>query len=92
MVTIENQYLKATINQKGAELASLIKKADQMEYMWQADPAHWSRHAPVLFPIVGKLKSDEYLLDDKRYSLSQHGYAMRASMLLFNRNIALLAD
>ena len=36
-VTISNGFLEATINEKGAELASLC--ANQIEYIWQADPA-----------------------------------------------------
>jgi len=74
MITILNDTLKANINFKGAELNSLIKIDDQTEYIWQADPNHWARHAPFLFPIVGKLKNDEYLYDGNQYNLSQHGF------------------
>ncbi|WP_125571678.1 aldose 1-epimerase family protein [Lacticaseibacillus songhuajiangensis] len=75
MVKIENEFLTAEINLHGAELSSLVAKADGTEYMWQADPAVWARHAPVLFPIVGALKDDQYTYQDKTYHMTRHGFA-----------------
>ena len=75
MISIANQHLTASINLKGAELTSLQLKKKKTEYIWQADPVYWARHAPVLFPIVGKLKNDEYVFNELIYSLSQHGFA-----------------
>jgi galactose mutarotase-like enzyme len=75
MKKLENQYITANINAFGAELCSLRLKQDGTEYIWQADSRYWGRHAPVLFPIVGRLVDNEYLLDNKVYNLSQHGFA-----------------
>lgn len=72
---IENEYLSARFSTKGAELTSLRANTTQQEYIWQADPAHWARHAPILFPIVGKLKNDTYTYLGKSYKLPQHGFA-----------------
>ncbi|EOH88612.1 aldose 1-epimerase family protein [Enterococcus pallens] len=72
-VRIQNDYLQAAISEKGAELTSL--KANGIEYMWQADPAYWGRHAPILFPFVGRLKDDQYSYKGKTYPMSQHGFA-----------------
>ena len=75
MFTVENTHLRITINPKGAELQSIYNKVLDMEYMWNADPAFWGKHSPVLFPIVGALKNDTYYLDNKAYHLSRHGFA-----------------
>ncbi|WP_407857114.1 aldose 1-epimerase family protein [Enterococcus hailinensis] len=72
-VTISNDFLTATINEKGAELASL--KANDIEYIWQADPKYWGRHAPFLFPFVGRLKDNQYTYKGKTYPMGQHGFA-----------------
>ncbi|QUI22482.1 aldose 1-epimerase family protein [Vallitalea pronyensis] len=72
---LENDVLKIEVNALGAELSSMMMKEDGTEYLWQGDPASWKRKAPVLFPIVGGLKDNEYYVDDKRYGLSQHGFA-----------------
>src|SRR3546814_9367268 len=46
--------------------------------MTDADPAFWTGHAPVLFPIVGRLRGDSYRLNGREYSLPQHGFARRS--------------
>lgn len=75
MYTIENEYLSASINEKGAELTSLVYKPSGQEYMWNADPAYWAKHSPVLFPIVGTLKNNTFVYKNKSYQLSRHGFA-----------------
>ncbi len=72
-VTITNDFLEATINEKGAELVSL--RANEIEYIWQADPQYWGRHAPILFPFVGRLKDNQYSYQGKTYPMGQHGFA-----------------
>ncbi len=74
MLYLENERMKAAVDERGAELCSLIEKSDGMEYIWQADPAIWGRHAPLLFPIIGRLKDKEYTLGGKTYSITQHGF------------------
>ena len=71
--TLENDQCRATVSSHGAELTSL--QHDGREYLWQADPAYWGRHAPLLFPIVGKLPNDTYLVEGQAYKLPQHGFA-----------------
>lgn len=74
-LVLENAQAKATFKLKGAELSSFIHKENGLEYIWQADPKVWGRHAPVLFPIVGKLKNDIYFYNNDMFHLSQHGFA-----------------
>lgn len=74
-VTIENEYLTATIAEQGAELQSLKSKTTGLEYIWTGDPAYWGKHAPILFPIVGALKDDTYTHQGKTYSMPKHGLA-----------------
>lgn len=75
MFTIESAFLKAVINPKGAELTSLVHKENTLDYMWSGDPAFWGKYSPVLFPIVGTLKNNEYLYKDQAYQLPRHGFA-----------------
>ena len=64
--------LAATIKAHGAELCSL--KGGGIEFVWQAGP-EWPRHAPLLFPIVGRLAGDELRQRGKPYRMTQHGFA-----------------
>jgi galactose mutarotase-like enzyme len=73
MIQIENDHLVVKINQKGAELQSVQLNA--LEYLWQADPNYWGKHAPVLFPIIGELKDGKYIFENKEYHLTRHGFA-----------------
>ena len=53
-VTIRSDGLTARLNPIGAELWSLRDQRGD-EWMTDADPAYWTGHAPLLFPIVGAL-------------------------------------
>lgn len=72
---IENEFLKVKIDSFGAELNSLKKQNDDLEYLWNGDKKYWNRKAPVLFPIVGKLKDNIYFFKNKKFSMNQHGFA-----------------
>lgn len=73
MITINNEYLKASFNEVGAELKSLVFAGD--EYIWEGKAEVWSGSCPILFPICGGLKDDKYLLNGKEYTLAKHGFA-----------------
>ena len=75
--TISSGDLTARINPLGAELWSLTDRRGR-EYMTDADPAFWTGHAPLLFPIVGALNGDRYRLDGREYELKKHGFARRS--------------
>ncbi len=72
---LENKFIAVKIKDTGAELCSYYDKKKQREIIWQADPYHWRRHAPILFPIVGKVYKNSYKHENKNYELSQHGFA-----------------
>lgn len=74
MFTLENESIIIKIKPQGAELSSIFSKITNKEYLWDANPAYWNRHAPVLFPIVGRLVNDTYYHEGKEYSLPQHGF------------------
>jgi len=65
--------LAASVCAQGAELCALSDHTGR-PYLWPAGPA-WPRHAPNLFPIVGRLRSDTLRHDGASYTLTQHGFA-----------------
>jgi galactose mutarotase-like enzyme len=74
-IVLENEDLKVSVKAAGAELTSLFNKKNSHEYLWNADEKVWGRHAPILFPIVGKLKDQKYTYEGQEYTLPQHGFA-----------------
>lgn len=75
MKELSNEYLRVVINSKGAELQSIVRKDNELEYLWSGDPAFWGKKSPVLFPIVGGLKNNTYTFRDIPYQLGRHGFA-----------------
>lgn len=72
---LENEALRIEVNDFGAELARVYDKNAGREVLWNADPAYWNRHAPVLFPFVGALQDEQYQYNNKSYRMGQHGFA-----------------
>ena len=71
--TLRTDTIAATIDAQGAELVSLQATGGR-EMIWQAGP-EWPRHAPILFPIVGRLAGDTLRVGGRSYPMGQHGFA-----------------
>jgi galactose mutarotase-like enzyme len=71
--TLRSEDITAIIAPDGAELISL-RDRQGLELLWQAGAA-WPRHAPILFPIVGKLKNDTLRHQGRVFPMTQHGFA-----------------
>ncbi len=70
---ISNNIYTLKVDSLGAELISASYKKE--EYLHQKEKVFWNRSSPVLFPIVGKLKNNNYKYNNKNYSLPIHGLA-----------------
>ncbi|MGI4743557.1 MAG: aldose 1-epimerase family protein [Janthinobacterium lividum] len=90
MPTLTSATARVEIATHGAELTSFINLATGLDYVWPADPAQWARHAPLLFPIVGRLPDDTYLHNGQAYKLSQHGFARDQEFQLIREDAASL--
>ena len=73
---LKGENMTYTISSLGAELLS-AKNAVGEEFIWQADAAFWGDHAPLLFPICGRLKNAYYMYEGKRYDMRIHGFLKR---------------
>ena len=74
MYTIQNDYIKVTINEKGATMWSVQDNSGQ-EYLWQGDPQYWVNRAPNLFPYIGRMPESKYTFEGKQYEMPIHGFA-----------------
>ncbi len=72
---LENDRLCVKISDMGAELTDIYDKIKHREVLWQADPAYWNRHAPILFPNVGRHYRNVYRVNGQEYPSGQHGFA-----------------
>ncbi len=78
MLTIASAFLSADLSPLGAELQDL-RDATGRSLQWDGDPAVWAGRAPLLFPIVGRLRNDRYRLHGRTYALPKHGFARRST-------------
>ena len=83
--TLENEYLKLTVASLGAEVVSLVRKSDGVEHIWQADPAVWRCHAPVLFPHCGKVVDGTIHAKGRDFPAKQHGFAREMETVLVSQ-------
>ena len=71
----------ATVRLKGAQITS-FKGADGREVIWQADPAYWPQHAPVLFPVCGSVRNERINIGGKSYPMTKHGFTRNPDFAL----------
>ena len=71
--TLRNSEMEVQVSSKGGELVSL-RDAAQTEYIWIGDARYWKRHAPQLFPCIGRLTNNQYRMDGALHEMGQHGF------------------
>ncbi len=85
-IVLSSGDYSATILTFGAELCSIKHLPSDSEFMWQAEKSVWPRHAPVLFPFVGRLKNFEYRYNGQAFSIEQHGFARDMQFEIVEQN------
>jgi galactose mutarotase-like enzyme len=73
--------LDAAINLQGAELW-FLRDRNGGHLLWHGTPDIWPHRAPILFPIVGRLRDDTYRLDGHTHRLPRDGFARNARFTL----------
>lgn len=74
MYQLKNTDFTVTISLKGAELQSILDKNGR-EWLWQGNPDIWQGQAPLLFPVIGRLKDGSYTHEGATYEINKHGFA-----------------
>jgi galactose mutarotase-like enzyme len=86
LIAIASDALTVRINPQGAELWSIADVGGR-EYMTDADPAFWTGHAPVLFPVVGSTAHDRITVDGQAYPMQRHGFARHARFTVVEQDV-----
>jgi galactose mutarotase-like enzyme len=89
--SIADDTLEISIDTKGAELQSVRDSRSGAEYLWQGNPAVWAGQAPLLFPIIGRMKGGRYSLRGEEYSLGIHGFAAASDFECVKRGERILS-
>ena len=83
--TLQNTHILVEVNTKGAEILQFRNLYKTQEVLWKPDLNFWNRTAPLLFPVVGKLKNDQFKYEGKLYSMKQHGFARDAEFAVIQQ-------
>lgn len=83
--TIENKFLKCTIESNGAEIRSLKNKSTGEDYIWEIDDSIWGSSSPVLFPAIGNIKEEKIVFEGKEYAMTKHGIIRNNDQLKFKQ-------
>lgn len=74
MHTLKNDWLQIQVKSVGAELCAISAVKNNKTFLWHADPNIWGSHAPNLFPIIGCMKDDSYIYNNRTYTMTKHGF------------------
>ena len=83
LLTINNDQIRAEISTLNGEIVS-VKNNYGHEYFWSGN--EWKYHAPVLFPICGRVKDFKYTYKGKEYELKQHGFTRGSEFAVESHN------
>ena len=72
LYTIENNKIKLTVSDHGAEIKSLVFEG--YERIHDSNPEFWGRSAPLLFPCIGTITNKKSLINGLPYELPKHGF------------------
>lgn len=71
---LKNDYLKITVDPKGAQLTGITNLETGQEILWHGDEKWWHGISPLLFPFVGTSKNNQYQYDGTLYNMKAHGF------------------
>lgn len=86
LYTLENELIKITASTAGGELHNIMNKKDNTEFLWNGNEEFWKYHAPILFPIVGKVNNGEYKVNGETFNLPQHGLARTSEFTMIEKS------
>lgn len=78
--TLQNDKLTVKVSDVGAEIHSV--RREDCEYIWVGDPAFWSSHAPLLFPVCGRFFEGKYTHKGEVYEIACHGFIRKSPLTL----------
>ncbi len=73
MHSLQNDKLKISVQDIGAELCEIKAVQQGTQFMWDANPKIWGSFAPNLFPIIGGLKHGVFKYNTNSYAVPKHG-------------------
>ncbi len=71
---IENEFLKISVYETGAELNEIKSIKTGKQYLWNGNAEIWGSTSPVLFPVIGAIKDKYAIIEGKTFAVPRHGF------------------
>ncbi len=84
--SVNNGTLEIGVKHFGAVLTSVKSEKTGYQFLWQGNPEIWNGQSPILFPVIGRLLDDRFVLNGKEYSVIRHGIARHNDFELFSQS------
>ncbi len=84
--SVNNGTLEIGVKHFGAVLTSVKSEKTGYQFLWQGNPEIWNGQSPILFPVIGRLLDDKFILNGKEYSVIRHGIARHNDFELFSQS------
>ena len=81
---LENERILIEVEERGSQLVRIYDKKNSREVLWNADPAFWPKHSPLLFPMIGACYEKKYRINGKEYNMPNHGFAWNSDFVFVN--------
>ena len=75
---LENDHVSVVVNATGSEIRSVYDKRRARELLWSGNPEIWSGTAPILFPVVGRMRGGGFEYQGTFYPMPIHGFAAQS--------------
>jgi galactose mutarotase-like enzyme len=82
MQTIQNEFLKVSVDEVGCLLTSVYDKRRKKECLWQKDKAIWASQDVVIFPIIGPAGFD---INGVTRVMRQHGFTRESLFTVISK-------
>ena len=78
---MKNETIFVSVSEHASEIHSLKRFDNDVEYMWQGDPAFWAGRNPTLFPMVGSTWDKILHINGKEYVTGNHGFTRNSDFV-----------
>jgi galactose mutarotase-like enzyme len=83
LTAIENISLSGTVDTFGGELIAL--NDGYTDYLWSGDETYWGGRSPHLFPVIGALKNNELIAENKICMIGKHGFLRNSEFTIYEK-------
>ncbi len=84
MIELRKDGAWMRVDPMGAQMMAYCDRQGRQR-LWSGDPAVWGKVAPVLFPVIGKLKEGQVRIGGVPYAVPKHGFVQNKPFVVLRQ-------